>query len=179
MEAREVDRPTLEIDKSDYRGDIHSSLPSAIYSHLEDGDEDYREVFDIEDLNRYLSEGDETGSGFQVEDFLISSSQYDGELIVAQCITGRGKEDNFERKQVMSLKYTLMNFHPEVYERLNGSYIVAVDNAIEEARELEEEVEEEIYEEGSAEIDILVREVEEVPPSIEESTEVFWQELVG
>lgn len=179
MESPEVERLSLEIDETDYQGDIHSSLPPAIYTELEDGNDRYEEVFGIEDLNRCLTEGEETGSGFPVEDFVISSSQYDGELIVGQCITGRGKEDNYERHQVMSLKYTLMNFHPEVYERLNGSYIVAVDNALDEAMEVEEKVEEEIYEEGSAEVDILVRQVEEIPPSIEESTEIFWQELVG
>lgn len=177
MKEPEVERLTLEIPESDYQGDIHSSLPVAIYTQIEEGDKGYEEVFGIDELNRCLTEGEETGSGFPVEDFMISSSQYDGELIVGQCITGRGKEGNYEHHQVVSLKYTLMNFHPEVYERLNGSYIVAVDNSLDKAHELEQEVEEDIYQQGYAEIDILVRQVEEVPPSIEESTEIFWQEL--
>lgn len=164
---------SLEINENDYRGDVHSSLPPAIYSRLEEGDEEYRDVFGLTDLNRYLSEGSRAGSGWTVEDFAISSSSYDGELIIGQCITAREKEDNFERKQVMNLKYTLMNFHPETYERLNGSYVIAVDNSAEKAREIEERVEEDIRETGISEIDIRVTEVEEIPPSIEESMAIL------
>lgn len=178
MASLSTEELSLEIGKGDYQGDIHSSLPQAIYSQLEEGDEQYQDVFGIEDLNRCLTEGSETGSGWEVEDFAISSSLYDGEIIVGQCVTGRGKEDNYERKQVMNLKYTLMNFHPETYERLNGSYVIAVDNSIEEAREIEQEVYEEIEETGSAEIDIIVREIEEVPPSLGDLTGSLWPEVI-
>lgn len=173
MEDQNTVTLTLEIDESDYRGDIHSSLPPAIYSELEEGNQEYKDVFGLTDLNRYLNEGSQAGSGWTVEDFAISSSALDGELIVGQCISAREKEDDFEHKQVMGLKYTLMNFHPETYERLNGSYIIAVDNSVDEVREVEEEVEEEIYENGSAEVNIRVTEVEEVPPSIDGSLQVL------
>lgn len=173
MEDQSTVTLSLEIDESDYRGDIHSSLPPAIYSELEEGNEEYREVFGLTDLNRYLNEGARAGSGWTVEDFAISSSALDGELIIGQCISAREKENGFEHKQVMGLKYTLMNFHPETYERLNGSYVIAVDNSVDEVREVEEKVEEDIYETGSAEIDIQVTEVEEVPPSIDESLQIL------
>ena len=74
---------------------------------------------------------------------------------------------------MMSLKYTLMNFHSETYDRLNGSYIIAVDTPAEEARDVEQRVRQEIKEDGSAELDINVKEVEEIPPSVEESMKML------
>ena len=176
MSEEELSQLELEITKSTYEGDVHSSIPHAVYRGLEEGREDYMEVFGIEneDLNRYLSEGDETGSGWTVEDFAVSTSLFDGEIIIGQCVTGRGKENNYDRKQVMSLRYNLMNFHPETFERLNGSYVLAADVDPAEAQELEETVEQEIEDTGSAEIDLLVKEIEEIPPSMEESTSMFW-----
>ena len=175
MEEQSATSLSLEIKESDYRGDIHSSLPPAVYSALEEGQDDYIEVFGLTDLNRYLSEGSQAGSGWTVEDFAISSSSYDGELIVGQCITAREKENNFEHNQLMSLKYTLMNFHPETYDRLNGSYIIAVDTPAEEVREEEQRIRREINQTGSAELDINVKEVEEIPPSVEESMKMLNQ----
>jgi len=172
----EVSRLELELTPSTYEGDIHSSIPFAVYAGLRNGEEDYMEVFGIEneDLNRYLSEGDETGSGWTVEDFALSTSLYDGEIIIGQCVTGRGKENNYDRKQVMSLRYNLMNFHPETFERLNGSYVLAADIDPAEAQDLEQRVEQEIKNTGSAKIDLLVKKIEEIPPNIEESTSMFW-----
>jgi len=176
VSEEEPSRLELEITKSTYEGDVHSSIPHAVYRGLEEGREDYMEVFGIENeqLNRYLSEGDETGSGWTVEDFAVSTSVYDGEIIVGQCVTGRGKENQYDRKQVMSLRYNLMNFHPETFERLKGSYVLAADINPEKAEDLEERVEEEIQETGSAEIEMLVKEIEDIPLSIEESTSMFW-----
>jgi hypothetical protein len=152
---------TLEIYEEDYRGDIHSSLPPAIYRSIEEGQQQYVEAFGIEDLNRVLSEGERAGSGWIVEDFAISGSRNDGEIVVGQCVSCRGKEKSYEEKQLESLLYSLRNFHSETYERLNGGYVVAVDEAMESVREIEQDVEEQIYEEGVAEVDILVREVDE------------------
>jgi len=67
-----------------------------------------------------------------------------------------------------------MNFHPETFERLKGSYVLAADINPEKAEDLEERVEEEIQETGSAEIEMLVKEIEDIPLSIEESTSMFW-----
>lgn len=165
---------SLEIYEDDYRGDIHSSLPQAIYRSIEQGQEEYIEAFDIEDLNRVLSEGEKAGSGWTVEDFAISSSRYDGEIVVGQCVSCRGKEEAYEEKQVESLLYSLRNFHPETYQRTNGGYVVAVDEPMSNVQDIEEEVEEEIREEGMAEIDILVREIQQEPKFFGETASNFF-----
>jgi len=162
-EAAGADKLTLEIYEEDYEGDIHSSLPQAIYRSIEEDREEYVEAFGIQDLNRVLSEGERAGSGWIVEDFAISGSRYDGQIVVGQCVSCRSKEEAYEEKQVESLLYSLRNFHPETYERTNGGYIVAVDEAMDEVRKIEERVENEISENGVAEIDILVREIDEEP----------------
>lgn len=165
---------TLEIYEEDYEGDIHSSLPPAIYRSIEEEQEDYVELFGIEDLNRVLSEGERAGSGWIVEDFAISGSRHDGEIVVGQCVSCRGKEKSYEERQVESLLYSLKNFHPETYERMNGGYVVAVDESMESVREIEERVEQDIEELGMAEIDILVREIDEEPGLISETVEGFF-----
>lgn len=166
---------SLEIYEQDYEGDIHSSLPPAIYRSLEDGEERYGEIFGIQDLNRVLSEGDRAGSGWIVEDFAISGSTHDGEIVVGQCVSCRGKENSYEEKQVESLLYSLRNFHPETYERLNGGYVVAVDEAMDSVRNIEEKVENEIEEYGVAEVDIIVREIDEEPDLFGDTISgMFW-----
>lgn len=165
---------SLEIYEDDYRGDIHSSLPQAIYRSIEEGQQEYVEAFGIEDLNRVLSEGERAGSGWIVEDFAISGSRNDGEIVVGQCVSCRGKEKSYEEKQLESLLYSLRNFHSETYQRLNGGYVVAVDEAMESVREIEQEVEEQIYEEGVAEVDILVREIDEEPGLLSEIVPGFF-----
>lgn len=173
-EERGVKELTLEIYKSDYEGDLHSSLPPAIYRSLEQGRDDYIEVFGIENLNRYLSEGERAGSGWEVEDFAISSSKNDGEIVVGQCVSCRGKEESYEEKQVESLLYSLKNFHPETYDRMNGGYVVAVDQAMESVPEIEERVEREIDRHGKAEVEIMVREIEDDPALLSESAAGFF-----
>jgi len=165
---------SLEIYEDDYRGDIHSSLPQAIYRSIKQGQEKYIEAFDIEDLNRVLSEGERAGSGWIVEDFAISGSRYDGEIVVGQCVSCRGKEEAYEEKQVESLLYSLRNFHPETYERMNGGYVVAVDKPMREVGDIEKEVEDQIREEGVAEIDILVREIQHEPGLFGETASHFF-----
>lgn len=157
------DKLTLEIYEEDYEGDIHSSLPQAIYRSIEEDRDDYVEAFGIQDLNRVLSEGERAGSGWIVEDFAISGSRYDGQIVVGQCVSCRSKEEAYEEKQVESLLYSLRNFHPETYDRTNGAYVVAVDEAMDEVRSIEQRVEQDIRQEGVAEIDILVREIDEEP----------------
>lgn len=151
---------SLEIYEDDYRGDVHSSLPQAIYRSLEEGQQEYVEAFGIEDLNRVLSEGERAGSGWVVEDFAISGSRHDGEIVVGQCVSCRSKENNYEEKQVESLLYSLRNFHNETYERMNGGYVVAVDEPVSEVRNTEDRVENEIDEYGWSEVEILVREID-------------------
>lgn len=163
---------TLEIGEDDYEGDVHSSIPYAIYSSLEEGDEEFLDVFGIEDLNRVLSEGERSGSGWVAEDFAISGSRYDGEIVVGQCISCRYKENNYEEKQVESLLHSLRNFYPKTYRRINGGYVVAVDRSVEEVKAIEEEVEEEIRENGKAELNILVREIDREP-------DLFWESASG
>ncbi|MFB6175113.1 MAG: hypothetical protein ABEJ87_03985 [Candidatus Nanohalobium sp.] len=128
---------TLEIYKEDYEGDIHSSLPPAIYRSLEEDQDEYVELFGIEDLNRVLFEGERAGSGCIVEDFAISGSRHDGEIVVGQCVSCRGKEKSYEEKLVESLLYSPRNFRPETYERMNGGYVVAVDEAMDGVRGIE------------------------------------------
>lgn len=171
----ETQQLSLEIYEQDYEGDIHSSLPPAIYRSLENGEEGYGEIFGIQDLNRVLSEGDRAGSGWIVEDFAISGSTHDGEIVVGQCVTCRGKENGYEEKQVESLLYSLRNFHPETYERLNGGYVVAVDEPMGSVRSIEQRVEDEINEYGVAEVDILVREIDEEPDLFGDTvSSMFW-----
>ncbi|MFB6114966.1 MAG: hypothetical protein ABEK04_01635 [Candidatus Nanohalobium sp.] len=174
---RELERGkqlSLEIYEDDYQGDIHSSLPQAIYRSLEEGQQEYVEAFGIEDLNRVLSEGDRAGSGWIVEDFAISGSRHDGEIVVGQCVSCRSKENNYEEKQVESLLYSLRNFHTETYERMNGGYVVAVDEPMEDVREIEEKVEDEIEEYGLAEVDIIVREIDAEPDLFNQTVSGFF-----
>ena len=150
-------------------------MPPAIYRSLEEGKNNYDEIFGIQDLNRVLSEGDRAGSGWVVEDFAISGSTHDGEIVVGQCVSCRGKENGYEEKQVESLLYSLRNFHPETYERLTGGYVVAVDDSMDRDRRVEEKVESEIDEYGIAEVDILVREIDEEPELFGETvSDRFW-----
>ncbi len=165
---------SLKIYEEDYGGDIHSSLPQAIYRSLEEGQEEYVEAFGIQDLNRVLSEGERAGSGWVVEDFAISGSRKDGEIVVGQCISCRSKENNYGEKQVESLLYSLRNFHPETYQRTNGGYVVSVDQSVESVPRIEERVEEEIEEYGVAELDIIVREIDAEPELFRQSISGFF-----
>ncbi|MFB6145214.1 MAG: hypothetical protein ABEJ99_01780 [Candidatus Nanohaloarchaea archaeon] len=64
--GQEDRRLSVEVLPEDFYGDIHSTLPHAIYRRLEEGYDDLIGTFGIEDPNRVVTESEVIGPGVDV-----------------------------------------------------------------------------------------------------------------
>jgi len=152
----------LEIKEEEYANNIHDTLSTSLYNHINEYEE-FKDFFNIRNPTRLIKEDSDTASWNRTEDWAITGSYKSGELIIGQSVSCREKKPVFnipkELIQIRSFENRLRH-NSTVYDRLEGLYTVSVDSSREEVREKEEKLEQELESSGSSELQVIVRELE-------------------
>ncbi len=159
---KDPEKLLLKVTDENYTGNIHDTLPTAIYESLED-EKDFRDTFNIRNPTRLINEGINTSSWRWTEDWAITGSYNGGELIIGQSVSCSEKEPlygkPYELIQLRSFENRL-RYNPAVYQRLNGLYVVSVEEDQENVLEMERNVQDSLKNKGHAELEVSVKELE-------------------
>jgi len=158
----EPEKLSLTVTDENYADNIHDTLPIAIYESLEDR-EDFRETFNIRSPTRVINEGINTSSWRGTEDWAITGSYNGGELIIGQSVSCSEKEPlygkPYELIQLRSFENRL-RYNPSVYERLNGLYVVSVEEERDNVLDMERDIRNSLENNGNLELEVSVKELE-------------------
>ncbi len=158
-----IENLSLKLDNETYVGEIHNSIPLAIFKELEKGTKKYEEIFQVYKPSRVFLEGESTNYWENTEDFIITGSHNGGEIIMGQVVSCSSKNYPYNKmkKQLDYFESNYQNqFHQDPLKNLlKAKYIVAVDIPSQIVKHIERKVEMEIKEEGSYELDLIIKKV--------------------
>ena len=158
-----INNLNLVLSEETYIGEIHNSIPLAIFNELKNGSKKYEDVFNIYQPSRVFLEGESTNYWENTEDFIITGSHDGGEIIMGQVVSCSSKNYPYNKmkKQLDYFESNYQNqFHQDpLKDLLKAKYIVAVDIPSQIVRHLEKKVELEINKNGEYQLDLIVKTV--------------------
>lgn len=139
---------------------VHDAIPYAILDQLRE-ETCLNDILDLNDPNRVITEGENTESWYNTEDWAITSSEEGGKLAIGQTVSHRETKEVYggvplEIIQAWNFEERIRSVSSEAYDNLCGVYTISVDHQKESVKELEDKVKTEIEEEGSTEIEAIV-----------------------
>lgn len=146
---------------------IHDAIPYAILDQLEEGE--LNNILNLKKPNRVITEGENTESWYNTEDWAITSSEESGKIAIGQTVSHIESKAVYggvplEVIQAWNFEERIRTVSSKAYDHVSGVYTVSVNQHKESVKELEEKVESEIQEDGSADIEAVICELDRSRP---------------
>lgn len=151
-----------------YNFSVHDAVPYAILGQLEEKTV-LNEILDLDKPNRVITEGEDTETWRNTEDWALTSSEEGGKLAIGQTISHRETKDLYggvplEVIQAWNFERRIRSSSSPAYDHLCGVYTVSVDYQKDSVRKLEDKVEKDIEEQGFTEIEAIICELDRSDP---------------
>lgn len=150
---------------------LHEAIPHTIMRHLESGNDEVSDLFDIKDPCRLLTEGYRFENGVVAEDFAISGSYEGGEMVIGQVVSSNHKETFAGKpRDFIQAEYfeKQLSLDKSISPTINNVYSVRTTIPRSEVERKEDFIETYLREEGSYELDLVVHQLDT------EDEIVFW-----
>ncbi|MFB6159105.1 MAG: hypothetical protein ABEJ95_05640 [Candidatus Nanohalobium sp.] len=175
MATEDTRRYILNITPETYRGDVHGSVAPALKELITDSAE-ARDFFGIRQPNRVITEGADTENWNNTEDWAITGSYSNGEIIMGQTVSCNGKEtlyDNQPREiaQIRAFESRLYT-NSTIYDRIENFFTVNIKYKREDVRELEKQVKESIGKGKTVELNAEIR-------KLDKKEEPRWKDILA
>lgn len=148
---------------------VHDAIPYAILDQLEE-ETALNDILDLNQPNRVITEGEDTETWYNTEDWAITSSEEEGKLAIGQTVSHSENKEIYggvplEVIQAWNFERRIRTASNPAYDHLSGVYTISVDRQKFSVRELEEKVEAEVAEKGFTEIEAIICELDRSKPT--------------
>lgn len=147
---------------------LHDAIPRAILDQLKEEKPPYN-LLGLEKPNRLITEGEDTESWQNTEDWAITSSEEGGKLAIGQTVSHRENKElyggiPYEVIQAWSFEDRIRSVQSRAYDHTSGVYTVSIDYQRDSVRQLEKQAQSAIEEKGFVEIEAIVCELDRSEP---------------